>query len=42
MTIRALIVLATALSLAGGLAACGKKGPLNPPPPREEKEKPAQ
>ena len=40
MTIRTLIILALAASF--GLAACGKKGPLDPPPPRDHKEKPAQ
>jgi len=38
------IILAAALSL--GLSGCGKKGPLDPPPPRAQKdtqkEKPAQ
>ena len=28
--------------LAVTLAACGKKGPLDPPTPREQKEKPAR
>jgi predicted small lipoprotein YifL len=40
--IRTLIILVTALSLSASLAACGKKGPLDIPPPREHKEKPAE
>jgi len=39
---RRLILLALAVSLASGVAACGKKGPLDPPPAHPKKEKPAQ
>ncbi len=39
---RMLVILVTVFSLAAGLSACGKKGPLDVPPPREHKEKPAQ
>jgi predicted small lipoprotein YifL len=38
--IRMLIILALALPL--GLAACGKKAPLDPPAAHPKKEKPAQ
>ena len=43
MILRTLIILATVLSLTAGLAACGKKGPLDTPPPpgQKHKEKPA-
>ena len=33
------LTLLIALALAGGLSACGKKGPLEPPPPTEERER---
>jgi predicted small lipoprotein YifL len=36
MTLRMLVV---ALIAALALSACGKKGPLDPPPPKEEKHK---
>jgi predicted small lipoprotein YifL len=39
---RALIVLVTVALLAFGAAACGKRGPLEPPPgAKEETRKPA-
>ena len=38
MKLRMLVV---ALIAALALSACGKKGPLDPPPPKHEKEKPA-
>lgn len=32
-------LIALALIAALALSACGKKGPLDPPPPKEEKQK---
>ena len=39
---RGLLMLALALALAGPLAACGKKGPLEAPPGQEEQEEEAK
>ena len=43
MTLRRLMLLAMIGMLAApALSACGKKAPLDPPPPRQHKEKPAE
>ena len=39
---RALIALALAALLSAGLVACGKKGPLEPPPGESESANQAQ
>jgi predicted small lipoprotein YifL len=36
---RAILLLLLVLALGGSLAACGKKGPLEPPPDKEQSEK---
>jgi len=43
MTLRRLMILALVGTLAvPALSACGKKAPLDPPTPRQHKEKPAE
>ncbi len=36
---RIVLTLLVAVALAGGLSACGKKGPPQPPPAEEERER---
>ncbi len=36
---RAILMTLVVLVLGGALSACGKKGPLEPPPPKEQSEK---
>lgn len=36
---RTILFLLVVLALGGALAACGKKGPLEPPPDKEQSEK---
>lgn len=36
---RTILMILVVLALGGALAACGKKGPLEPPPDKEQSEK---
>ncbi len=36
---RTILLLLVVLALGGSLVACGKKGPLEPPPDKEQSEK---